>query len=236
MRPAPRRRSSCSSSSESERPPPRSGRSAATAGSSRASRGPAALWTALGILDVSVTIDRALCPAAGPRCGRRRRDPGRPRSEGGRRALCDRARSRPRVVVGRTRYRRVGRGCGASVARVRPAGRLRAPPGPRHLIRGGSEEKPNRFLPLRRPTLVLAIAAAASGAIQGMRYGSGASKSCPAFLDPAYVILTVLAFALVATALAAGRGSRRRHRARDRARCRCAGGSLPPRSTSSRGR
>ena len=73
------------------------------------------------------------------------------------------------------------------------------------LIKGGSEEKPNRFLPLRRPTLVIAIAAAASGAIQGIRYGSGV-EDLPSFLDPTYVMLTVLAFALVATALAAGAG------------------------------
>ncbi len=154
---------------------------------------------------------RALRAAAGTRRGRRRGDPGRPRPEGRRRPLRDRPRCRRRVVAGRARDRRVGNGCGAS-----RGARSACWPGPRscsgsvRLIKGGSEDKPNRFLPLRRPTLVIAIAAAASGAIQGIRYGSGVEE-LPSFLDPTYVMLTVLAFALVATALAARRRTRRGH-------------------------
>ena len=155
-----------------------------------------ALWTALGILDVSVDRHRAVRPAAGARRGRRRGDPGCPRSAGRCRPLRDRA-SRPPSRRRWSCSRSAGPvpGVGAPLARVRPAGRFRAPAGARRAHPGWDEEKPNRFLPLRSPTLVIAIAAAASGAIQGIRYGSGI-EALPAFLDPAYVMLTVLAFAL----------------------------------------
>jgi hypothetical protein len=162
-----------------------------------------ALWTALGILDVSVTVIEpyALPPAlAAAVVGAILVARGQKVAVGLYATGLAAAVASSLVVLA------IG-GSGADVALPWRALGLLAGSGLLlvlgAVIRGGSEEKPNRFLPLRRPTLVIAIAAAASGAIQGIRYGSGI-EPLPSFLDPTYVMLTVLAFALVATALAAG--------------------------------
>jgi hypothetical protein len=73
------------------------------------------------------------------------------------------------------------------------------------MLSRGRGDEPGRAAPLVRPTLLLAIAAAAAGAIQGARYGWALDELPPA-LDPEYVMLSVLALALVATALAAAAG------------------------------
>ena len=73
------------------------------------------------------------------------------------------------------------------------------------LIRGRAGRPANRFAPLLLPTLLLAIATAAAGVIQGVRYARGAD-AVPGFVDTERPMPWVLLFAAAAVLLAAGAG------------------------------